>query len=102
MSVIDHSGLDGVSAQTSLVRPGFTAVRSAASEVMSTKSAAKCSSAARAAIQRRRLWYMTSGATTCEPGGRLWNTAAAAAMPEAKTSEAAPPSRAVINASGWS
>ena len=102
MPVTDHSGLAGVSIHTSFVRPGTMAARNASSEVMSTKSTVRSPRCACAASQRRKAQYITRGATTCDPAGRLWNTAAAAAMPEANTREAAPPSSAVINAWGWS
>ena len=52
--------------------------------------------------QLRRLQYMTFGATTWSPGCSAWNTAVAAAMPDANSSVSGPPSSAVMSASAWS
>jgi hypothetical protein len=102
MSVTDHSGFAGVSIHMRRVRPGRTAGRSASSEVASTKSTAIPQASAKFFSQLRNPQYMTRGATTWLSRGRLWNTAAAAAMPEENSNVAAPPSSAVSNACGWS
>jgi hypothetical protein len=100
MSVIGHVGLAGLSIQTSLVRPGCTAVASASIELASTKSTTIPPSAARLFNQLRRPQYMTCGATTWSPGRSARNTAVAAAIPDAKVRQAAPPSRLASSASG--
>ena len=54
------------------------------------------------ASQLRSDQYITVGATTWSPGRSARNTAVAAAMPEANSSAAAPPSREASSASAWS
>jgi hypothetical protein len=64
MSVIDHSGLDGVSTHTSLVSPGRIAARSAPGSVMSMQSAWMPSRGAASSSQCRNAQYISRGATT--------------------------------------
>ena len=64
MSVTDHSGLAGVSIQTSRVRPGITAPFRASSEAASTKSTSSPHDSAKFISQLRSPQYMTLGATT--------------------------------------
>jgi hypothetical protein len=45
---------------------------------------------------------MTKGPTMCAPSGKMRNTVVAAAIPEANSNVAAPPSSAVMTACGWS
>ncbi len=102
MSVIDHSGLAGVSIHTSRVSPGTTAAASASSEVVSQNATLSRPSASAWPSQRRSAQYMTRGATTWAPGGSAPNSVVAAAIPDGNSSEAAPPSSAESSASGWS
>ncbi len=82
MSVMVQSGFEGVSTQTSLVMPGFTAARSASRSSVSTKSISSPQRVASVKSQARRAQYMTFEATTWSPGESAWKTAVAAAMPE--------------------
>ncbi len=102
MSVIDHSGLAGVSIQTRRVRPGCTAARKVSTSVMSMNSTARPQRVANVVSQLRSDQYMTFGASTWSPGASAWNTAVAAAMPDANSSDACPPSSSVRTASAWS
>ncbi len=52
--------------------------------------------------QLRSDQYITLGASTWSPGASDWNTAVAAAMPEANSAPWAPPSRQLISCSAWS
>jgi hypothetical protein len=63
MSVMVQSGLEGVSIQTSLVTPGFTASRRASRLSVSTKSTLKPQRTASVMSQLRRAQYMTLEAT---------------------------------------
>ena len=92
MSVMVQSGFAGVSIQTSLVSPSRTAASSAARSSVSTKSTRKPQRLASVASQLRSAQYITRGATTWSPGSSAWNTAVAAAMPEAKSSASGPSS----------
>ena len=92
MSLISHKGLAGVSSQIRRVRPGCTAAATAARSVVSTSSTARPQRTAWSNSQPRSAQYITRGTTTWSPGDSAWNTAVAAAMPEANRSVAAPPS----------
>ena len=50
----------------------------------------------------RNAQYMLRGASAVSPGASDWNTAAAAACPEAKSIALAAPSREAMSASAWS
>src|SRR5262249_3833179 len=89
------------SIQISLVRPGSTALARASVALASTKSTTSPHSAAELLSQLRRPQYMTCGATTWSPGLSAKNTAVAAAIPDAKVRQAAPPSSRVSSGSGW-
>ena len=69
---------------------------------MSMNSTRKPQCVAKFTSQLRSDQYITFGATTWSPGASAWNTAVAAAMPEANSSDACPPSSAVSTASAWS
>ena len=88
MSVIAQVGLAGVSIQTSLVLPGRSAAAIASRSLASTRSTTRPRSRPKVVSQRRRPQYITFGATTWSPGASAWNTAVAAAMPEAKVRQA--------------
>ena len=64
MSVIDHSGLAGVSIQTSRVRPGCTARRTSSVSVMSMNSTRSPHCVAKFMSQLRSDQYITFGAST--------------------------------------
>ena len=96
MSVMVHSGLAGVSVHTILVRPGRTAARMAAGSPASTKVASMPSPGASSSSHLRRPQYMTAGATTCAGRSSARKAVVAAAMPEASTRLAAPPSSCVM------
>ena len=102
MSVTVHSGLAGVSIHTSLVAPGRTEACTAAGSVMSISSTFKPQRVAKFISQLRSDQYMTLGASTWSPGDRAWNTAVAAAMPEANSAACAPSSNCASTASAWS
>ena len=102
MSVTLQSGLAGVSTQTSFVLPGRIAARRAPGSVMSISSTSSPQRVAKVVSQLRSDQYMTCGASTWSPGSRAWNTAVAAAMPDAKSAAAWPRSSAQITASAWS
>ena len=102
MSVSVHSGLAGVSIQTSLVCPGRSAACTASGRSISMNSTCKPQCVAKVASQLRSAQYITLGASTWSPGPRAWNTAVAAAMPEAKSSAWWPPSSRASRASAWS
>ena len=99
MSATLHIGLLGVSSQTSLVAPGFTARASADRSVASTKSTPIPNAGASSASQARRAQYISADAATWAPGPRLRMSAIAADMPEPRTIVAAAPSSAPITAS---
>ena len=99
ISVIDHSGFAGVSIQTSRVRPGCIDRRTASESVMSMNSTRSPHWVANVISQLRSDQYMTFGASTWSPGASAWNTAVAAAIPDANSSDACPPSSAVRTAS---
>jgi hypothetical protein len=101
MSVMSQVGFAGVSIQTSFVRPGCVARRSASRSVMSTTSQPRPQSAAYCRTQRRSDQYMPCASTTWSPGRRPWKTAVAAAMPEANSIAPAPPSSTASSASAW-
>ena len=82
MSLTPHSGLLGVSSQTSLVAPGFTARASAGKSSVSTKSTLMPKAGASLASHARSAQYITPGAITWAPGPRLRMSAIAADMPE--------------------
>jgi hypothetical protein len=86
MSVMVQSGFEGVSIQTSLVRPGETAARSPSTLSLSTKLTESPHRGASVPSQLRSAQYITLDATTWSPGSRAWNTAVAAAIPEEKRS----------------
>src|SRR5262249_25931205 len=98
-SVIDHSGLAGVSAQMSLVEPGRTEARTASTSLISTRSTFKPHQTASLISQLRSDQYMTFGAMTWSPGESARNTAVAADIPEPNTTAAFAPSRAAISLS---
>ena len=102
MSVRVHSGLAGVSTHTTFVRPGWTAACTAAGSVMSMNSTTRPQWVAKFASQLRSAQYITFGASTWSPGARAWNTAVAAAMPDAKSIACSPPSSRASSASAWS
>ena len=64
MSVTVHSGLAGVSIQTSFVVPGRRAACTAVGSVMSMSSTSSPHDVAKFSSQLRRLQYMTFGAST--------------------------------------
>ena len=99
MSLTPQRGLLGLSNQTSIVRPGWIA--SAISFRFSVSQKVTCNpwSGASTASQLRSAQYITLGATTCAPLGRLRNKAVAADMPEPVSKVAAAPSSAPITAS---
>ena len=99
MSVIDQSGLEGVSTQTSFVAPGRIAARTASRSEVSTRSTRRPQCVASVTSQLRSDQYMTLGATTWSPGESARNRAVAADMPEPKTIAASAPSSAAISAS---
>ena len=82
MSVIVHSGFEGVSTQTNLVRPGRTAAASAPRSSVSTRSTSSPKRRPSVVSQRRKAQYITVGATTWEPGSSARKQAVAAVMPE--------------------
>ena len=88
MSVIVHSGLAGVSIHTSLVMPARAARRTTSGSAMSMTSTRNPHCVAKPRSQLRSDQYMTFGTSTWSPGASAWNTAVAAAMPDANTSEA--------------
>jgi hypothetical protein len=57
---------------------------------------------AKSTSQVRRAQYMTREATTWSPGSSAWNTAVAAAMPEANSRQSRPPSSRARSSSGSS
>ena len=95
MSVTVQSGFDGVSSQTSLVRPGRTAALRASRSSVATKSTLRPQRVASSVSQRRRAQYITVGATMWSPGSRAPNTAVAAAMPEENSSAPASASSSI-------
>ena len=102
MSVMVHIGLAGVSTQTRRVWPGRIAACTAAGSVMSINSTCRPQWLAKPISQLRSDQYMTRGASTWSPGARPWNTAVAAAMPDANNIDCVPCSSAAITASAWS
>ncbi len=95
-------GLAGVSIQTSLVTPGFTAAATWSVLSVSTNSTLRPHCVAKVISQLRSAQYMTFEVTTWSPGERARKQAVAALMPEEKISDFAPPSSAVSVASAWS
>ena len=102
MSVIVQSGFEGVSTQTSLVSPGFTASRRASRLSVSTKSTLRPQRTASVISQLRRAQYMTLEATIWSPGSRAWNTAVAAAMPDENSRAPASASSSIASTSSAS
>ena len=102
MSVSVHIGLAGVSIHTRRVWPGRIAACTAATSSIVTSSTCRPQSVANPISQLRNDQYMMRGASTWSPGASAWNTAVAAAMPEANSSAWCPPSSALITASAWS
>ena len=102
MSLTVHSGLAGVSSHTNLVLRGRIAACTAAGLLMSMSSICKPHCVAKFISQLRSDQYMTCGASTWSPGASDWNTAVAAAMPEAKSAACAPCSSRASTASAWS
>ena len=102
MSVMVHSGFAGVSTHTSFVLPGRMAACTAAGSVMSINSTSRPQWVAKFISQLRSDQYITFGASTWSPGASAWNTAVAAAMPEANSAACAPCSSCAITASAWS
>jgi hypothetical protein len=94
-----HSGLLGVSSQTSRVGLAATAPFSASRSSGSAKATSRPSFGASAFSQWRNAQYMRRGATILAPAPRLRNSAIAADMPEPKTRVAAAPSSEPISAS---
>jgi nucleoid-associated protein YgaU len=99
MSVTLHSGLLGVSSQTS--RVGFSATQafSASRSSGSQNATSRPKFGASSFSQWRSAQYIRRGATTRAPGPKLRNSAIAADMPEPKISVAAAPSSEPISAS---
>ena len=102
MSVMLHVGLAGVSTHTKRVLPGWIAALTAAGSVMSMSSIFRPQCVAKFISQLRSDQYITFGASTWSPGASAWNTAVAAAMPDANNAAAAPCSSCAITASAWS
>ena len=102
MSVTAQVGLAGVSTQTSRVAPGRSAAAMASTSPVVTKLTSRPQWAACSFSHLGRPKYITSGTTTWSPGRSDWNTAVAAATPEANSAAAGPPSSAAIKASAWS
>ena len=102
MSAIAQVGLAGVSSQISRVVPGRIAASSAARSLVSTRSTARPQGIANDRSQWRSPQYMTLGAITWSPGLSDRKMVVAAAMPEAKRRQPAPPSSAFRRASGCS
>src|SRR5438094_9235224 len=101
MSVIFHSGFDGVSTQTSRVL-GRIAARTAARSVMSTNVV---SSFQRAKVSRRSRegrWYASIGATTWSPGSSARRIADVAADAEADAAAAHAASSEARHSSNYS
>ncbi len=69
---------------------------------MSTSSTFRPQWVAKFSSQLRSDQYITLGASTWSPGASAWNTAVAAAMPEANNMLSAPFSSWVITACAWS
>jgi hypothetical protein len=101
MSVMVQSGLDGVSNQTSRVRPGSIAARRAQRSPASMKVACTPRLGASSASHRRKPQYIAVGATTCAGRSSARKAVVAAAMPEAKRSVATPCSSRVSTCSAW-
>src|SRR5262249_51026384 len=73
-SVIDHSGLAGVSSQMSLAEPGRTEAFTASTSLISTRSTFKPQRTASLVSQLRSDQYMTLGAMTWSRGESARNT----------------------------
>ena len=102
-SVISHIGFAGVSAQMSRVRPGRIAAWSAARSQVSVNSTSRPQVRPNSASHLRTPQYSTRETSTWSPGSSDWNTAVAAAMPEANSAHAHPaPSRAASSRSACS
>ncbi len=99
MSLTVHSGLAGVSIQTSFVLPRLTAARTALRSLVSTRSTVMPRRGASVTSQLRNAQYITSLATTCAPRGKAITAAVAADMPEPNSSASRAPSSAAMSAS---
>ena len=94
MSVMSQVGLAGVSIQISLgLRVRAFAARSSSRRVVVELDASP-HGAAKSSSQLRNAQYILRGASAQSPGASDWNTAAAAAWPEANSIAAAAPSSA--------
>src|SRR4051812_47470106 len=84
ISLTAQVGLAGVSSQTSLVAPGFTAAAMASVLSVSTNSTLRPQLVAKVPSQLRSDQYITFGATTWSPGASARKHAVAALMPDEK------------------
>ena len=100
MSVMIQIGLDGVSIQTSRVRPGLIAARERARDRPRRRTSPPVRGSAHPRVSHwRRPQYIAVGATTCAGRSSARNAVVAAAMPEANSRLAAPPSSSVRTSS---
>mmetsp|Transcript_2805 Transcript_2805/g.6258 ORF Transcript_2805/g.6258 Transcript_2805/m.6258 type:complete len:319 (+) Transcript_2805:350-1306(+) len=92
ISVTPHVGFAGDSTQISLVLGRTAALTSKAPSLpsMATTETSRFHCAAKSRTHERSAQYITRGMITCSPGPSAWNTAVAAAMPEAKRSAFSP------------